>query len=129
MLRQRERGFSARRYSRTFERQIIGDPPTDLTAIAPARDARRLRVPTLIAHGKRDHVVPVEQGERMIRALADARIPNVEPVIYPKSGHDFGEADEREDYLRRVEAFLARHNPAGPQGPAGGGLSNPDASR
>jgi hypothetical protein len=41
MLRHAERGFAARRYFRAFERQIIGDPPTDLTAISPARDAKR----------------------------------------------------------------------------------------
>jgi dipeptidyl aminopeptidase/acylaminoacyl peptidase len=86
-------------------------------------------VPTLIAHGKQDYVVPVEQGERMIRALTDARIPTWSIVIYPKSGHDFGQADEREDYLKRVEAFLARHNPAGAPASPSGGLSNPAASR
>jgi dipeptidyl aminopeptidase/acylaminoacyl peptidase len=129
MLRHTERGFAARRYFRTFRQQIIGNPATELADISPAQHAARLRVPTLIAHGKRDFVVPVEQGERMIKALTAARVPGVEHVIYPKSGHDFGQADEREDYLKRVEAFLARHNPAAPQASPSGGLSNPAASR
>jgi len=113
MLRHVERGFFARRYFRTFRNQIVGDPPADLQAISPAHHAARLRVPALIAHGKRDYVVPVDQSERLIRALKEARVRNFEQVIYPKSGHDFDDAAEREDYLKRVEAFLARHNPAG----------------
>jgi dipeptidyl aminopeptidase/acylaminoacyl peptidase len=115
MLRHSERGFLARRYFRNFRNQVAGDPAVDLQAISPARQARRLRVPALIAHGKRDVVVPVDQSERLLRALADAGTANVEQVIYPKSGHDFGDAGEREDYLKRVETFLARHNPAGEQ--------------
>ena len=100
----------------------------DLAAISPVRQSRRLQVPTLIAHGKQDLVVPVEQGERMIRAVKEAGIPNVEHVIYPKLGHDFDTA-ERRHYLERVEAFLLRHNPPGDAATPSGGVPYPDASR
>ncbi|HEY0114871.1 MAG TPA: prolyl oligopeptidase family serine peptidase, partial [Allosphingosinicella sp.] len=76
------------------------------------RQAARLRVPALIAHGRGDRIVPVTQSEELVRALTRAGAANVESVIYPRSGHDFGEASEREDFLTRVEAFLRRHNPA-----------------
>jgi dipeptidyl aminopeptidase/acylaminoacyl peptidase len=129
MLRHSERGFAARRYFRQFRNQIVGEPEVDLAAISPVRHAQRLRVPLLIAHGKDDAVVPPEQGERMIRALKAARVPNVEPVLYPKSGHDFDDADEREDFLKRVEAFLLRHNPPGAAPAQSAGVPNPKTSR
>lgn len=128
MLRHSERGFAARRYVRRFRNQVVGEADLDLAAISPVKQAGRLQVPTLIAHGKQDVVVPVEQGERMIRALGKERVPNVDHVIYPKSGHDF-DTTEREDYLKRVEGFLLRHNPPEAASTQSGGVPNPDASR
>ena len=118
MLRHTARGFAARRYFRAYRQQIEGEPEADLNAISPARQAARLRVPLLIGHGRNDQVVPVEQSERLVAALTRARIANVESVFYPKSAHAFTEVSEREDFLTRVEAFLARHNPADPPAPA-----------
>jgi dipeptidyl aminopeptidase/acylaminoacyl peptidase len=70
-----------------------------------------LRVPLLLVHGERDVNVPVEHSRRLLRAL-ERQHADVESVFYPKSGHGFTDPDESADYLRRVEAFLARHNPA-----------------
>ena len=48
-----------------------------------------------------------------------------------KAGHDFTDAAQSADFLRRVEAFLARHNPAGAAaaGAPAAGVSSPGASR
>jgi dipeptidyl aminopeptidase/acylaminoacyl peptidase len=35
-----------------------------------------------------------------------------EHVVYPGEGHGLADADHLADWLRRLEAFLARHNPA-----------------
>jgi dipeptidyl aminopeptidase/acylaminoacyl peptidase len=59
-----------------------------------------------------DRLVPVRHSTDLVRAL-ERRGANVESVIYPNSGHDFTDSAEAVDFLRRVEAFLARHNPAG----------------
>jgi hypothetical protein len=37
----------------------------------------------------------------------------VESVTFEKSGHGFTDPEEATDYYRRVEAFLAAHNPSG----------------
>ena len=48
----------------------------------------------------------------MLAGRSTAAAPAVESVFYPKAGHGFTTAGDRADLLRRVEAFLARHNPA-----------------
>jgi len=68
-------------------------------------------VPLLIAHGEQDPIVPVDQSRRLLAALNRHHAP-VESVFFPKSHHGFTDAAEAADYFRRVEAFLARHNPA-----------------
>lgn len=115
MMRHDRRYFLARRYVRERQRQLEGDERADLNAISPQRHPEMLRVPTLIAHGERDMTVPVDQSQRLLRALSrNGDNPLVESAFYPKSAHGFTDASESADYLRRVEAFLARHNPAAP---------------
>ena len=111
MMRRDTRFLVAERYVRERRRQLVGDEEVSLRAISPIRYPERMRVPVLIAHGENDLTVPVDQSKQLIRALT-RRGANLESVIYPKSGHNFTEASESVDYLRRVEAFLARHNPA-----------------
>jgi dipeptidyl aminopeptidase/acylaminoacyl peptidase len=114
MIQQDSRFFLARRYTREMRLRLQGEERVDLDAISPARNAEMLRVPLLLGHGEPDRVVPIDQSQRLVRALERAGTPNVETVMYRKSGHGFTDAAESADWLRRVEAFLARHNPAGP---------------
>jgi dipeptidyl aminopeptidase/acylaminoacyl peptidase len=117
MLRYDSQLAVPRRYVREWRRRVRGEEQTDLDAISPVRHPERLRVPLLLAHGEQDVNVPVDHSRRLARALQRARA-NVEVVFYPKSGHGFTDAQEAADYLRRVEAFLRRHNPAGGPTPA-----------
>ena len=111
MQRYDRRSLTASRYRREHRRQLHGEERIDLAAISPLRQAERLSVPVLIGHGEQDIRVPVDQSRDLVRALARRRA-NVESVFYPRSGHDFASSEESADFLRRVEAFLARHNPA-----------------
>lgn len=113
MLRYDGRRFTATRYAREWRRRVQGEEGTDLAAISPLRQADRVRVPLLIAHGERDTNVPPSQSHDLVRALA-RRNAVVESVFYPEAGHGFTRAQDSVDFLRRLEAFLARHNPAGP---------------
>lgn len=111
MLRYDSRIASATRYSREWRRRVEGENRTDLTAISPLRQVERLGLPLLIAHGDRDRNVPPSQSRNLIRALTRSN-SNVESVFYPEAGHGFSRPEDQADFLRRVEAFLARHNPA-----------------
>lgn len=112
MLRHDSRFFLARRYVRELRLRLQGEERTDLNAISPARHGDMLRVPLLLGHGESDVVVPIDQTRRLVRALQRAEAANLETVTYPKSGHGFTDAGESTDWMRRVETFLARHNPS-----------------
>ena len=33
-------------------------------------------------------------------------------VVYPEEGHGFAKSENAVDFLKRIERFLAKHNPA-----------------
>lgn len=68
-------------------------------------------MPVLLAHGEQDQIVPVRQSEIYATALKKADKAH-EYVVYPGEGHGLSDADNLPDWLRKLEAFLARHNPA-----------------
>ncbi len=91
--------------------KLIGDPEQDAAMIAahsPVNLAARIKVPLMLVFGEEDKRVPLAHGERMRRALREA---GNEPVwvTYAREGHGFGLWQNRADYARRTEDFLARH--------------------
>jgi dipeptidyl aminopeptidase/acylaminoacyl peptidase len=115
MLRYDNRLFVAPRYSREWRRRIEGEERADLSLISPLQQAARLSLPVLIAHGAQDRNVPVAQSRDLVRALTRAGTNHhVESVFYPEEAHGFSKPEDSVDFLTRVEAFLARHNPADP---------------
>jgi dipeptidyl aminopeptidase/acylaminoacyl peptidase len=117
MLRYDSNLFIPRRYVRELRQRMQGEERVNLDAVAPARHAELLHVPLLLAHGERDPIVPPEQSRRLLDALQRVHAP-VESVFYPKSAHGFSDASEAADFYRRVETFLAAHNPSGTAPPA-----------
>jgi dipeptidyl aminopeptidase/acylaminoacyl peptidase len=133
MLRYDLNSWMPRRYARSRRLELRGGDDADLSAVSPLRHAERLTVPVLIGHGEQDLRVPVDQSRDLVRALT-RRGARPESVFYPQSGHDFGSEQDSADFLRRVEAFLARHNPAdaapgSPTASADGGVSISPPSR
>jgi dipeptidyl aminopeptidase/acylaminoacyl peptidase len=61
--------------------------------------------------------VPTSQSRNLVRALADRHVV-LESVFYPEAAHGFTRPQDSVDFLRRVEAFHARHNPSGMAAPA-----------
>ncbi len=105
------KSFSATRYFREWRSKVAGEGKVDLATVSPISFADRIRTPLLIAHGEDDDTVPAKQSRAMVEALTKARA-NVTSVFYKDSGHDFGSAADLEDFLRRLEAFLLKNNPA-----------------
>lgn len=117
MIRYDARYVIAPRYIREWQRQLAGEEARDLDAVSPLRQQARLTVPLLLGHGERDARVPVAQAREMIAALTRRRYP-VEAAIYAGAGHDFTKPVDAADFMRRVDAFLARHNPTEANRPA-----------
>jgi len=126
MIRYNANSFIPRRYVREFRSRIEGEEQTDLDAISPLRHPDMMRVPLLIAHGATDAVVPPRQSVDLLHAL-QRRQAVVESIFYAKSGHGFTDPSEAADYYRRVEAFLAAHNPSGSAPPTAASAEAPSA--
>ncbi|HYI41292.1 MAG TPA: S9 family peptidase [Allosphingosinicella sp.] len=111
MLRYNPSQWIAQRYYRDWRDRIRGDSKFDLERVSPLARARDIRIPLLLAHGKDDSRVPPSQSTRLHDALQKAGRPH-EYVLYPEEGHGFAKPENAVDFLKRVEAFLEKHNPA-----------------
>ncbi len=63
----------------------------------------RLRTPTLVLHGRNDHVAPVSNARRLYDSL---RMPRRRLVIYPRSWHILPLDVESENVVRDVVEFV-----------------------
>jgi dipeptidyl aminopeptidase/acylaminoacyl peptidase len=91
----------------------MGDLKTDhamLEQYSPRRHADKVQAPVLFVHGADDKRVPIKHAEGMRDALKSAGKP-YEWAVYSGEGHGFLKPENRLDYYRRMEAFLAKHNP------------------
>ena len=109
MMRYDRSQFSAERYYRKWRNQFSNDD--DLDAVSPINFAARFKLPLLIGHGEEDKTVPPKQSRKMVEALQKAGA-NVTSVFYKNSEHNFTSSKDLADWLMRVEAFLAKYNPA-----------------
>jgi dipeptidyl aminopeptidase/acylaminoacyl peptidase len=103
--------WTPRRYYRDWRDRIRGEEKFNLDAVSPLSRAASIKVPLLIAHGEKDETVPVAQSKKMDEALTHAGIAH-DFVFYPEERHGFSKSEDAIDFLKRVEAFLAKHNPA-----------------
>jgi acetyl esterase/lipase len=60
-------------------------------AISPLYEITSKLPPTLIIHGDRDEVVPLEQSERFAARAAEAKAPPVKLIVRPGKGHGWGD--------------------------------------
>ena len=89
----------------------LGDPKVDLAqmqSVSPALQAASFRVPVLLVHGEDDSVVPIDQSNRMEKALTAAG-KTVKYVKVEDEGHNFSKPRSRLILFREMETFLGAH--------------------
>lgn len=86
----------------------------DFAAVSPANSVDRIKAPLLLIHGKKDVRVDHNQSTSM-HSRMQAAGKNVEFVSLPEADHHFTRQADRLAILKAMEAFLAKHNPAGPK--------------
>jgi dipeptidyl aminopeptidase/acylaminoacyl peptidase len=79
-----------------------------LRATSPARQAERIRVPVLLAHGTADRVVPVDQSETMASALKSAG-KRYRYLALDQGDHHLSRYTHRLEFFKAMEAFLGEH--------------------
>ncbi len=104
-------GFDVGGASLAYYKRTIGDPATDrekMRAVSPIRHADRIRAPLLLAYGSSDQRVPLVHGNEMRSALERADKP-YEWVVYSDQQHQYFSPENRDDFYRRVDAFLLKY--------------------
>ena len=108
-----DRRFFSRKARASWEARVTGDDTLNLPDVSPVQQAGRLTRPVLIAHGDEDSIVPVSQSKKLVEELKKVGNMNFEYKVYPGEGHGFADPVNQRDWFDRLDAFLAKHNPAG----------------
>ena len=87
---------------------VIGKDEEQLNAFSPVYNVDKLKAPVFLAHGKKDWRVDVKHFDVMKKALDEKQHP-LETMLVEKEGHGFANEENRIEYLKRVENFLAKH--------------------
>lgn len=95
----------------------IGDPDQAdvarrLENTSPSRFAGRIRVPVLMAYGRNDPRVKIDQGYAIEAALKRSGVP-YKMIIEEDEGHGFRKEEKKIAWYKAVEAFLDAHVPRG----------------
>ena len=97
-----------RRYIGKGHLNAIPGPKRRTTIWSPTRQAKKLKAPVLLFHGKEDTNVPYEQFEFMRRALKGAGVP-FEVVTMKTNDHYLRTSAAREEVLGKSGKFLAKY--------------------
>jgi dipeptidyl aminopeptidase/acylaminoacyl peptidase len=90
---------------------MVGNPETDraaFDAVSPLKHADLIKAPLLIAHGGNDPRVKQSHAEQIAAALT-ARGIEVETLFKPNEGHSFHLEENKMEFYRHAERFLAKH--------------------
>lgn len=83
----------------------------DLKSVSPLNFPGEFSIPLLLVHGDEDRVVPPVQSKVLAQKLKAAG-KDVTYIVQPQADHHFSRTEDRLEFLKALEAFLAKHNPA-----------------
>lgn len=83
----------------------------DFRSVSPRFGAPSFGAPILLVHGKEDKRVPVKQSRMLAEELRKAGKP-FEYLEQPLADHHFTRGEDRLEFLKRLDTFLDKHNPA-----------------
>ncbi|RYD65958.1 MAG: S9 family peptidase [Sphingomonadales bacterium] len=83
----------------------------ELKDVSPVNFPAAFSIPVLLMHGEEDRVVPIVQSRVMAQKLKSAG-KDVTYIVQPLADHHFTRQEDRVEFLKALEAFLAKHNPA-----------------
>jgi dipeptidyl aminopeptidase/acylaminoacyl peptidase len=89
----------------------IGHPEKDeelLRRVSPVFHARRIEAPLFVAQGANDPRVKKQESDQIVEALRERDIP-VRYMVKRDEGHGFSKEENRFDFYRAMERFLAEH--------------------
>ena len=94
-----------------FYLRNLGDPEkqkTHYADISPINHIDQVKIPVLIAHGKDDQVVNVEQSKRLAKELERYAVPH-KVLLKRGEGHGLSRIENQLEYYTAVEDFLSEN--------------------
>lgn len=91
--------------------EMIGDPEKDkelMTAASPVFHIDKIKAPLFIAQGANDPRVNKAESDQVVEALKKRGI-EVPYMVKDNEGHGFANEENRFDFYRAMEKFLAKH--------------------
>ena len=91
--------------------EMVGNPETDkaqFEATSPAMNADRIMAPLFVAQGAKDPRVNIAESDQVVAAMKERGI-EVEYMVKDNEGHGFRNEENRFDFYRAMEKFLAKH--------------------
>jgi dipeptidyl aminopeptidase/acylaminoacyl peptidase len=104
--------FDGTKHRENWRARLQGDKTFDLKTVSPLYTIDRLKVPVMLVHGEADTRVPPKQSRQYAEALTQAGKTH-EFYTIPDEGHGFTTAAHEQLWLDKLDAFLAKYNPAG----------------
>ncbi len=103
-------------YSRTFlfagaRTDWLRRQAPDLKGVSPLNFPEQFSIPVLLLHGDKDTVVPIAHSRELAERLKKAG-KDVTYIRQREADHHFSRGADRLEFLKAMEAFLAKHNPA-----------------
>jgi dipeptidyl aminopeptidase/acylaminoacyl peptidase len=91
--------------------EMVGDPEKDrelLEKTSPLFHADKIKAPLFVAQGANDPRVNIKESDQIVDALKKRGV-EVEYMIKENEGHGFRNEENRFDFYRAMEKFLAKH--------------------
>jgi len=91
--------------------EMVGDLEADslmLREVSPVFHVDKIESPLFIAQGRNDPRVNVDESDQMVAAMKEKGV-DVEYLVKDNEGHGFHNEENRFDFYRAMEAFLAKH--------------------
>lgn len=110
MMRSYDKGYLG-----SFGSNYLAKGAAELSTVSPAKNAEGKWAPIMIVHGVRDQRVPVAQARTLVSALKSAGKKegvDFEYLEQPKNTHNLPYDDVAIEWLKAVETWLGKHNPA-----------------
>jgi dipeptidyl aminopeptidase/acylaminoacyl peptidase len=91
--------------------EMVGNPEelkSQFEATSPALNAHRIMAPLFVAQGAKDPRVNIAESDQIVEAMRERGV-EVEYMVKDNEGHGFRNEENRFDFYRAMEKFLAKH--------------------